>query len=543
MNEPPSYLTGYATYQESLYPQLWRGLIRLWVPSLGNTGMRVANLAKSADTASTGRCDALLSANGMWGTTRNYQAPKGNGASGYLAATGHQLVRYSHEAWYVPVTTTTQAIIAIAESPGSGTHERSIFLNGSGVPSFYCWDGSSKIATGTTVAVSGRPIHMIATYDGSFGKIYVNGKYEGQIAAGNGYTSYGTPEFVMMYGMDGVNGSGSGNGYLLKAAVYNRPLSPAEIKLLGENPLELLKRKPRTIIGTQFSLQTAPPPSPPGPTNSELLLPNSDTSIGSHWTLGTGSLAYALLDEGDAHNSGVDTMTCTNLGTLGGELKIGFQLPTGSQNIARFVIHAYVTTNSGDLTGTFYVNGSVVPLANRTISPDSGGVGAWYTLDYSGTWFSGDITSLEMGFVLTNDFSSCILDSTYLTYGGTCPTNCSNSCKTYTIVGAGEFYNDTYTCVYTGSCQWGDIISYADRECLIYCDATNGWTIYFEDTNIDCFLTMSSGTFEPSPPVDRLAYTAHTLTGTGCYVKSLNQFELQGITVSQCPGGKMFMIL
>ncbi len=709
MIETQSYSDICATYQESMYPQLWRGLIRLWVPALGNTGQKVRNLAKSSilpytvaapsgDTAITaqtlgslrsnytgnvgiyfvvgsadirvthlgrwkvagntntstnvyikehstgyilgtvtlnmttgsngdylygalgntvilrsgvgynviatatnggdqwydndttvtksadissmqsaynatpaGACnilgtnvsygpvnfkyvnatpleaDAILSDSGLWSNTKLGSAIKGNAGTGYLAAPGHQLTRYSHEGWFIPVTTASQPILAIAEYPGANTHERSIYLNSSSIPEFYCWDGASKKATGTTVAVAGRPIHIVATYNGTLGQIYVNGKFEGSIAAGNGYTSYSTPECSMLYGYAGSSGYQRSNGYLLKAAVYNRPLSPDEIKILGENPLGLLRRRPRMIYSSDNAPLALRPPQPPAFTESEVLLPISDLAIGSNWSPDGGGTAYSKLDEGkDAHDGYPNTVTCTNSSTPSGELKLGFELPLPNQNITRFTLNIYATINAGDLRATLYVNGSAVPLANRIIVPNNGGGGAsaaWAYLDFSGTWFSNDITSLAVGFDIPDVSASGILDSVYLTYGGSCPDSCPNACYTYVVTGGGgEFFGDVYTCYRDGNI-WEDAYStYGDRSCRITCDSVNGWTIEFIDNNIDCTETYISGNFGVTPPTDASLYTCPVgQVGAGCY----GQYNLfiTSITPQNCRSGTMFFLL
>lgn len=501
--------------------------------------------------------DAILSTPGLWNNTRSGSAIKGSGINGYLSAPGHQLIRFSHEAWYVPVTTTTQCIMGIAEYPGASTHDRSLFLYSTGVPGFYCYDGGFNYAYGTTVAVSGRPIHIVGTYDGSLGRIYVNGKQEGSVSAGNPYQSYSTPEMIFMYGEDGAGTiGGTGNGYLLKAAVYNRVLTPAEVRRLGSDPLSLLRRKPKMIFTSESYSNVASlrPPQPPVDTESELLVPISDISVGGHWSADLGGNFWDHLDEGDAHPGYPDTVSFLNTGTPSGELKLGIRLPQPGQYISRFTIHAYATTNGGTITATLYVNGSAVPITERLLVPDTSGSGGWYELDYglNETMFSNDITSLQIGLKGTSDFSSGILDSIYLQYGGTCPTNCTSMCARYIITGGGgDFYDDVYTLEYTGGCTWSDNYgSYGDRLCTLSCDPVNGWQVVMQDTNLDITEIYASGMFTKEPPIEQFhdtgpgqVYIGITAYGAGAYGKQYPDLYLKQVRKSRCKSGGMFMVL
>lgn len=141
-----------------------------------------------------------------------------------------------------------------------------------------------------------------------------------------------------------------------------------------------------------------------------MLLPITDLAIGSHWVVGAGpASAHEAVDEGNAHNGGTDVVTCTNSGSLGGELKLGFQLPPA--NTTSLKLRIYTTTNSCDLTGTLYVDGSAYGASDVVIVPDQGGSGGWTEYTWTGVWPS--MSSLAVGFKITNTFSSGNIDSVY----------------------------------------------------------------------------------------------------------------------------------
>lgn len=207
-------------------------------------------------------------------TPRGIGRKTAGATNSYWSAVGHQLTKFSHELLYVPSTATSQAILGMAELPGSGTYDRTIGILSTGKFSFRIYDGAGKQAISTTSASVGTPVHIVATADGATIKIYVNGKLEATTAAGNAYTGYTSPELVAGYGDIGDGSSGgasTGNGTIVFAAVYSRALLADEVFTRSNHVWQLFAPSVKRIYFT----------APGGGVTASLTGVSSTTAVGS----------------------------------------------------------------------------------------------------------------------------------------------------------------------------------------------------------------------------------------------------------------------
>jgi len=89
------------------------------------------------------------------------------------------------------------------------------------------FDGSSEVLTTTGVTISSEWVHLVATFDGSTQRIYVNGVEEGSTATSNIQDATNADAI-------GAN-EGGGNaidGQVADARIYDRALSPQEVQYL-----------------------------------------------------------------------------------------------------------------------------------------------------------------------------------------------------------------------------------------------------------------------------------------------------------------------
>lgn len=181
--------------------------------------------------------------------------------SSYFAAPTDALVRFSFESYYIPNAITVQYILGVQEAPNHATRDRELWIDGAGKFTFYIYDGAAKLAISTTSAALNTPVHIVATSDGSNIRLYINGVLEATTAAGNAYTGYTTPEFVIGSGQTSGSSSIPGAGWQNYAIVYNKALSAEEVKDRNLSKFSILAAQPRRIYvssgSTSYTLTAA----------------------------------------------------------------------------------------------------------------------------------------------------------------------------------------------------------------------------------------------------------------------------------------------
>lgn len=135
--------------------------------------------------------------------------------------------RCSFFAWVYPRESTTCAVLETTLSPGSGTADREIYIDGSGLWTCRIFDqdaGTNKTVTGST-AVGNAWRHVGFSCDGTNMTLYENGLQTGQTAAGSPFTGFGTASLVM--GRTGAGLSDHGNLLIDSVRQYSVGVSPA----------------------------------------------------------------------------------------------------------------------------------------------------------------------------------------------------------------------------------------------------------------------------------------------------------------------------
>ncbi len=158
----------------------------------------------------------------------------------YVTTPGHQMTTFSHVAVITPDGGNRRAISTMAESPGSGTHDRNIYIDSSTKFAFRIFDGSVKVATGTST-VTDRTYVVVATADGSNIRLYVDGVQEASTPAGNAFAGFTSPELVFGFGYDDLLNNGVFVGTLHAHYVYSRALSAADAYALSRDPYQMFQ--------------------------------------------------------------------------------------------------------------------------------------------------------------------------------------------------------------------------------------------------------------------------------------------------------------
>jgi hypothetical protein len=220
---PASYANGFAPRDgHPLYPELWRGCVGAWNPGLGPSGVTLRDWSRFG-------LHATLTNFALTGTTSNW-TPAGekyaldfDGSNDRIAAPAFGTIGSSltFSIWH-NLTNTTAMLFNFTPTNSianlfwlTGT----LFLRGGGTTA------TTYIGTST-----GRWMHIAAHITGTAGAIYIDGV---QVSTGTvvaiGSASTGTD-------IGAYSDFGAGyflNGKMDDARIYNRILTPTEIKLLA----------------------------------------------------------------------------------------------------------------------------------------------------------------------------------------------------------------------------------------------------------------------------------------------------------------------
>lgn len=234
---PGSYSSGFAPRDfRPLYPELWRGCVGAWCPSLGPTG------ATLRDWSGYGSHGTLTNT-----TLSTAWSIAGGGYVVNLDGSNDQIIMgdYPHLepvkhvsicCWTTPSTASqaTDATIVAKEysNPrGAPWVGYKLGLNASPNARYkfeFSAGGTIRSVLGGTIIAAGTTVFVVGTYDGINGRIYINGKQEtasaftGDLAYSNGRLMCGTNE----------TGGDVYAGSVDDIRVYNRALTPSEITLL-----------------------------------------------------------------------------------------------------------------------------------------------------------------------------------------------------------------------------------------------------------------------------------------------------------------------
>ena len=120
-----------------------------------------------------------------------------DGEDDYLTLNGNNYPSFTIAMRVRPDQIRSMDISKMTEYPSNTNSDRNFYMNSDGTVSARINDGSSKVATSSTVLTAGTWSHIVMTSNGSSLKIYVNGNLENTISAGTAGTGYASPEFVL----------------------------------------------------------------------------------------------------------------------------------------------------------------------------------------------------------------------------------------------------------------------------------------------------------------------------------------------------------
>ena len=242
----PSFSTGYAkNASESANPNLWKGLVGAWMPSFGVTGNTLKDVSGNGNDGTLQFMDAATD----WIVTSKGLALDFDGVNDKISLnkspsdfTGHN--NSATLACVFKADLTHQG--GLIATDGSRFYIETINVGGFKV--HWGFGGAQNSSTSQAFISSGEWYHYAATYNGSTAIGYLNGLQTDSssigLQAGSGSVYLGSFGSRLWF-----------NGKIQSAAIYNRALSPSEIKQVYLNPAAPFQKKTTTVV----SVPVAPP--------------------------------------------------------------------------------------------------------------------------------------------------------------------------------------------------------------------------------------------------------------------------------------------
>ena len=153
-----------------------------------------------------------------------------NGVDNYMTLPGNTFPSFTIGMWVRPAQIKAMDISKMSEYPAGPSDDRSFYLQSNGRVTARIFDGQSRTVTSNTALTIGNWTHVLMTSDGSTLKIYINGSLESSTPAGQAFTGYTTPEFVLGQPQETPNYF---NGQIYDVRLIDHVLSDSEIAALA----------------------------------------------------------------------------------------------------------------------------------------------------------------------------------------------------------------------------------------------------------------------------------------------------------------------
>ena len=153
-----------------------------------------------------------------------------NGVDNYMTLPGNTYTSFTIAMWVRPAQIKAMDISKMSEYPSGPSDDRSFYLQSNGHVTARIFDGQSRTVTSNTALTTGNWTHVLMTSDGSTLKIYINGSLENSTPAGQAFTGYTSPEFVLGQPQETPNYF---NGQIYDVRLFDHVLSDSEIAALA----------------------------------------------------------------------------------------------------------------------------------------------------------------------------------------------------------------------------------------------------------------------------------------------------------------------
>lgn len=260
----PSYATGYArNASESANPNLWKGLVGAWMPSLGVTGEKLKDVSGNGNDGTLTNMDAASD----WVATSKGLALDfdGGSSSNYISlGASNDIYQDLTEAtwlfWLKFDSFTNYPYNQILETYApSNNYQISCLVKSNGKLAFYLAGvGGSSFYDGTGIhTLSTGKWHQLAfVYKGGTKQDgYVDSRFDGRASGIRSSLIATTQEVLLSRSI--YQGGRYIDGQYGSVIQYNRALSPSEIKQLYVDSLAPFRTKKRTVVRVPAAIPTA----------------------------------------------------------------------------------------------------------------------------------------------------------------------------------------------------------------------------------------------------------------------------------------------
>lgn len=241
----PSYSQGFARRGETAYPNLWRGLVGAWIPSLGPTGNTLFDVSGFRNhgtlTNMEPATDWVIGGNSrLPGYALNFDGTNEHVNVGDVAILDGA-IQAAFSFWFKKTGDGDPNNRFISKDNAYELSVREASVN-----SYTVRINNVGLTFSGTAPVDNVWTHIVMMYHDSVtngSKLYINGAFEsaGTLSRG-GIDNTATS---LSFGGRGV--SHSYNGQIDNIFIYNRGLIPTEIKFLYENPMAPFQLRQRVF--------------------------------------------------------------------------------------------------------------------------------------------------------------------------------------------------------------------------------------------------------------------------------------------------------
>lgn len=236
----PSYQSGYArNASESENPNLWDGLVGAWMPSLGVTGETLR------DVSGNGNHGTLTNTNWEISSARKSVAYNGSTSKADIGSNNKfELQEMSACIWFKinSVNLSNYTHIFWKKKNSSPFSSFGLWIEQS-TRNIYGGFGQFHESTGSQLPLN-EWVFASLTYDGYFRRIFVNGLLDVEASDSSLTIQYDSNPIQIGFGDYNLEF----NGAVSSASIYNRALSPQEIKHLYVDSLAPFRKKQRVSV-------------------------------------------------------------------------------------------------------------------------------------------------------------------------------------------------------------------------------------------------------------------------------------------------------
>jgi len=254
----PSYASGYAkNASQSAHPKLWDGLVGAWMPSLGVTGETLRDVSGNGNHG-TLVWDGIFGMNPAqsWGAGEKGTHLTFDGVNDYVNI-GDKISapkNLSIFSWvkcdntsYFPILTKGMGVV--------GAREYMLFVFSGSIGAVVAHEPTGDVDAlyGSAIGTN-KWFYLGMTWDGSVLSVYRNGKLDASVSTSIPFIDDRSSELRIGRNAHNI----FANGKITNTSIYNRALSPQEIKQLYVDSLAPFRRKQRVSVAVPAGIQFKP---------------------------------------------------------------------------------------------------------------------------------------------------------------------------------------------------------------------------------------------------------------------------------------------